>query len=129
MVDAVTARSLIDAAVDRQVFVLDLGEDAKYYEVNLPRFTTWYSPGKRGLTPELIALSHMLKPKAPLTEALSKEDRSQIEKIVKKELDAFAKQDKKDDVTLVKNVLISFVKSLYAKRSAWTSDLSADKTS
>jgi hypothetical protein len=128
MVDAVTARSLIDSAVDRQVFVLDLGEDAKYYEVNLPRFTTWYAPGRRGLTPELIALNQMLNPKS-ITEALSKEDRSQVEKIVKKELEAFAKQDKKDDLTLVKNVLISFVKSLYAKRGAWTSDLSADKTS
>lgn len=128
LVNAVTSRSLIDSMVEESTFVLDLGEDARYYEIDLPRFTTWYRSGRSGTAPELIALSRVINP-TPLTEALSKTDRAQVQKIVKKELESFAKKDKKDDLALVRNVLISFVKALYAKRGAWMSDLSGDKTS
>lgn len=128
------ARDLIDREVDNRLFVLDLGEDAadvKYLEIELPRFSTWYIPGKN-LAPELVMLHQAmkLKPKTTsLTEALTKTDKDEMKKLMKKEMEDFKKQDKKDDLALVKNVLVSFVKSLYSKRSGWMADLSGDKSS
>lgn len=143
LVDAVSARSLIDQDVESRLFTLDLGEDAadvKYLEVDLPRFSTWYFPGKR-VAPELVMLHQALQatpmPSTRIHESISADDRAEIKKLIKVEVERAAKKEvgaaekdrKSKDLTFAKNILTSFVKSLYAKRSSWASDLSGDKSS
>lgn len=132
LVQPVSARSLIDRAFDRQLFVLDLEEDFQYLEVEIPRFSTWYIPGKN-IAPELVVLNQALKAESkvirPLTEELTKSDLAEVKRLIKAEIEKADKDRKTKDLTFVRNVLTSFVKSLYAKRSSWTNDLSGDKSS
>ena len=143
LVDAVSARRLIDDNVESRLFTLDLGEDAsdvKYLEVDLPRFSTWYIPGKN-LAPELVMLHQALQSmpihSTRIHESVSSEDRAEIKKMIKSEVEKALKKEanqsdkakKEDDLTFAKNILTSFVKSLYAKRSSWISDLSGTKSS
>lgn len=119
------ARDLVDA----QFVTLDLGESLEVEGVVLPRFSTW-KLNKFGIPEDLLALTQVFPPeKRSLSEALSKADKDEIARIVKKELKAFEKADKKDDIKLIKNSLISLFRALYTKRSFWTSDISGDRSS
>jgi hypothetical protein len=129
---AVNARELIDASVESRIVQLDLGEDFKYLEIDIPRYSTWITSTKPGVALELLALNNLMKETRKtktITEALSKSDKDQVERMIRDELKAYKKTDEKDDLTLAKNVLISFVKALYTKRGAWTSELSGSKSS
>jgi hypothetical protein len=120
----VTAREL----VDRQFVTLDLGESHEVEGVVLPRFSVW-KLNKFGIPEDLIALSRALPAAAPITEAESKLSREDVAAIVRKEIKAAAKRDKKDDEKLIKNALISLFKALYTKRSFWAGDISVDRSS
>jgi hypothetical protein len=120
----VRARDLVDS----QFVTLDLGENLEVEGVVLPRFSTWQL-NRFGIPTDLIALTQILPAKKSLSESLSRADREEIARIVKKELKGFEKQDKKDDMTLIKNALVSLFKAFYTKRSFWTSDISGDRSS
>jgi histidyl-tRNA synthetase len=121
----VRARDLVDS----QFVTLDLGESLEVEGVVLPRFSTW-KLNKFGIPEDLIALTQVFPPeKRALSEAISKADKDEIAKIVKKEIKAFGKADKKDDMTLIKNALVSLFKAFYTKRSFWTGDISGDRSS
>lgn len=125
--------------VDAQFVTVDLRENHSIEGVVLPRFSTW-KVNSKGIPTELIVLSSMLSSSSAnmssdrvstvkLSEALSSSDKEQIARIVKKEIKASEKQDKKDDTELVRNALISFVRTLYTKRSFWTSDIQRGRSS
>jgi len=125
--------------VDSSYVTVDLREDHSIEGVVLPRFSTWRVNSK-GIPTELIALSSMLASSSAnlssdrvsavkLSEALSSSDKEQIARIVKKEIKASEKKDKKDDTELVRNALISFVRTLYTKRSFWASDIQGGRSS
>jgi hypothetical protein len=121
----VTAKEL----VDRQFVTLDLGESHEVEGVVLPRFSVW-KLNKFGIPEDLIALSQALPvAKTPISEATSKLDRDDVVAIVRKEIKAAEKRDKKDDEQLIKNALISLFKTFYTKRSFWAGDISVDRTS
>lgn len=125
-----TARTLIDRAVESRLVVLDLGEDRSYLEVDIPRLTTWYLPSGRRLAPELVALNQALTGvKTPITEDLTKSDKAEVKRLIRTELEKKSKDDAKNDLTFVKNALVSFVKSLYIRRNNWAADLSGTKAS
>ena len=126
-----TARNLVDRAVESRLFVLDLGEDQSYLEVEVPRLTTWYFPSGKRMAPELIALNQALCDKKPaaITETLSRSDHAELKRLIKAELEKYEKKDEKRDLTFARNVLVSFVKSLYTRRGNWAADLSGAKTS
>jgi histidyl-tRNA synthetase len=121
----VRARDLVDS----QFVTLDLGESLEVEGVVLPRFSTW-KLNKFGIPEDLLALTQVFPPEQrPLSEALSKADKDEIVRLVKKEIKAFEKSDKKDDMTLIKNALVSLFKAFYTKRSFWTGDISGDRSS
>jgi hypothetical protein len=126
------AKELIDSDINGRVILLDLGEDVENLEVTIPRYTTWLLPNRRGLPPELLALNQAVQQNLvtkPILENLSKSDKSEVKRIIKAEMEKFAKKDKKDDTILVRNVLISLFKTLYTKRGSWMSDLTGERAS
>lgn len=119
------ARDLVDA----QYVTLDLGESLDVEGFVLPRYSTW-KLNRFGIPEDLLSLSQIFPAeKKAISEALSKADKEEVARIIKKELKAFEKSDKKDDMTLIRNALVSLFKAFYSKRSFWTSDISGDRSS
>lgn len=115
--------------VDSHFVTLDLGESLEVEGVVLPRYSTW-KLNKYGIPEDLLALTQVFPvEKKSLSESLSKADKDEVAKIIRKELKAFEKDDKKDDMVLIRNALVSLFKAFYSKRSFWINDISGDKSS
>ena len=122
---------LVEALLDDSFVTIDIGESIPtgVEGVVLPRYSTW-KLNKFGIPEDLIALSKIFPPeKKGISESLSKADKDEISKIVKKELKSFEKDDKKDDMTLIRNSLVSLFKAFYSKRSFWVNDITGDRSS